>query len=239
MEDLHEWVSFKDDDDVVWMLDATFLTSNWNCIYGAGCLGVLDNPTPELEQGCCSHGAHFSDDEDHDRVMSFVPRLTAEDWQHIEITELTHVDSDGDRLTTTVEGGGCVFLNNPDFAGGAGCALHRAALRHGERPLDWKPEVCWQLPLRLDSYEDDNGITTMFLREWKRADWGTGGDEFHWWCTEDDLAFVDREPVYVTLKDEVSELVGDDVYEAFRQHVESKGTATFLPHPTTRADEAR
>ena len=42
-DDLHEWISFEDpDEDRTWLLDATFLTSNWTCIYGRGCQGVLD-----------------------------------------------------------------------------------------------------------------------------------------------------------------------------------------------------
>ena len=48
----------------------------------------------------------------------------------------------GDWATLVVDDA-CVFLNRPDFPGGPGCALHRAALDAGERPMDWKPNVCW------------------------------------------------------------------------------------------------
>ena len=41
---------------------------SWQCIYGRGCQGVLTGPAPELAQGCCSYGAHFTDDDDADRV---------------------------------------------------------------------------------------------------------------------------------------------------------------------------
>ncbi|MEE9414773.1 MAG: hypothetical protein V3V01_05765 [Acidimicrobiales bacterium] len=235
MDDLHEWVSLRDDEATVWLLDATFLTSNWRCIYGEGCSGVGHQPEPELEQGCCSHGAHLSDDDDRERVLHFASRLTAQDWQYCtdDISNAVEVDADGDGLTAKVDSA-CIFLNRPDFGGGAGCALHRAALRHGERPLDWKPEVCWQLPLRLDNYTDDNGQVTMLLREWKRADWGAGGAEFHWWCTEDDTAFVDQRSVFETMRDEIVELVGRDVYDAFSNHVAARGVAVFVAHPTHR-----
>ncbi len=56
--------------------------------------------------------------------------------------------------------------------------------------MDWKPDVCWQLPLRLEEKVDDNDHITKVLREWKRRDWGEGGFEFHWWCTEAPDAFV-------------------------------------------------
>jgi len=41
----------------------------------------LDTPTPELEQGCCSFGAHFVDEEDVDNVVKAFVRLTPEQMQ--------------------------------------------------------------------------------------------------------------------------------------------------------------
>ena len=53
--DLHEWISFEDDTDRrTWVFDATFLRSNWSCIYGAGCKGVLEHDATALAQGCCT-----------------------------------------------------------------------------------------------------------------------------------------------------------------------------------------
>ena len=64
-KDAHEWVSFEDlKRERTWMFDVTFLESNWTCIFGNGCQGVLTGPTPELVQGCCSYGAHFVDEKD-------------------------------------------------------------------------------------------------------------------------------------------------------------------------------
>src|ERR1700760_1427324 len=75
-EDAHEWVSFEDpDEERVWMFDVTFLLSGWNCIFGRGCQGVLTGPAEELVQGCCSYGAHFSDDEDRKRTEAHAERL--------------------------------------------------------------------------------------------------------------------------------------------------------------------
>ena len=107
----------------------------------------------------------------------------------------------------------CIFLNRPGSPQGAGCALHVAALEVGERPLDWKPNVCWQLPLRLEHSTDENGHVTSRLRDWKRRDWGAGGEDFHWWCTEGPEAYTGSEPVYVSARDEIVELVGAPIYE--------------------------
>src|SRR5580658_9870991 len=80
--DAHEWVSFEDNKRLrTWMFDVTFLESNWTCIFGAGCQGVLTEPTPELVQGCCSYGAHFTGEDDADRVLAAASTLTPAQWQ--------------------------------------------------------------------------------------------------------------------------------------------------------------
>ena len=48
-------------DDTVWRFEREFLESNWTCLFGQGCKGILDRPAEELNQGCCSLGAHFGD----------------------------------------------------------------------------------------------------------------------------------------------------------------------------------
>ena len=81
--DRHEWLSFEDEDqERTWVFDATFLTSNWNCIFGNGCQGVLTGPAPELVQGCCSYGAHLVDKKDARRVEKAAATLTPEEWQN-------------------------------------------------------------------------------------------------------------------------------------------------------------
>jgi hypothetical protein len=236
-DDRHELVSFDDPDERrTWVFDLTFLTSSWACIFGHGCQGVLTGPAPELEQGCCSYGAHLVDASDRLDVVAAADRLTDEQWQFRQNAEVGGgplVDDDGTIVTRLVDDA-CIFLNRPGFPGGAGCALHRAAVEVGERPLDWKPDVCWQLPLRLVEATDDSGQVVSTLREWKRRDWGAGGDEFHWWCTEAPDAFVGRVPVYEALRDEIIELVGPWAYDRFLDHVAARGTARLLPHPALR-----
>src|SRR3954466_10007302 len=81
-EDLHEWVSFEDPDEQrTWVFDVTFLTSNWSCIFGRGCPGVLTEPAPELVHGCCSYGAHLTGKKDRAHVEKMSERLTADQWQ--------------------------------------------------------------------------------------------------------------------------------------------------------------
>ena len=91
---------------------------------------------------------------------------------------ITEPPSKPDLVLITVDS---LRADRPGYAGGVGCALHIAALDAGERPLEWKPEVCWQVPLRLEHSTDEAGHLTSLLREWKRRDWGVGCTDFGWW----------------------------------------------------------
>ncbi|MDP9073072.1 MAG: hypothetical protein M3N98_02665, partial [Actinomycetota bacterium] len=211
----HEWLSFPDpDEDRTWLFDVTFLLSGWHCLYGAGCQGVLTGPTPELEQGCCSYGAHFTDADDVARVKASAATLRPDQWQFRPRSPragLVKTEPDGSVVTRLVQGA-CIFLNRPGFAGGAGCALHRAALEDGRRPMDLKPDVCWQLPLRRQDSVDEAGQVTSSVTQWDRRHWGAGGAEFHWWCTEAPEAFGGHAPVYVHMGAELQGLCGAGVY---------------------------
>jgi hypothetical protein len=235
--EVHEWVSFEVGDET-YQFDLTFLTSAWHCIYGQGCPGIDGRPAPELEIGCCSHGAHFADKDDRRHVAALVATLGPEDWQLKDEAEARGgaivKDAEAGAWVTRTHDGACILLNRPGFAGGAGCALHRAALERGERPVDWKPYVCWQLPLRLEFHTDDNGHLTNIVREWKRRDWGEGGADFHWWCTEAPEAFDGAEPVVVTLRDELVALVGEEPYRALLDHLATRPFGVALPHPTLK-----
>ena len=234
--DTHEWISFEDNKTQrTWVFDATFLRSKWSCIFGSGCKGVLDEDGTALSQGCCSYGAHFGDKKDLEKVLKFVPRLKKRHWQYKKKGEgpKGFLAKEDGATTTRLVDGACIFLNRPGFEGGAGCAFHIAALEAGERPLDWKPDVCWQLPLRLEDSIDEFGYVTTTIREWKRRDWGEGGADFHWWCTETDEAFVGGVPVYQYLRDELTEMVGAKVYAQLLSLIH-RDEWVPLPHPAIK-----
>ena len=239
--EVHEWISFEDPaEQRTWIFDATYLRSNHRCIYGEGCEGVLDAPAADMAQGCCSYGAHFVDDDDVQTVVKAFVRVEPRHMQfHAKAVKggfLRPGDPDDAGSAPTVTrlvDDACIFLNRPGFEGGVGCALHIAASEAGERPLDWKPNVCWQVPIRLEHTTDDNGHVTSQLREWKRRDWGEGGDEFHWWCTEAPEAFSGNEPVYVNSRDEIVELVGQHIYDLMVVQLERPDWVP-VAHPTVR-----
>jgi hypothetical protein len=232
--DRHEWISFEDpEEDRTWIFDVTFLLSRWTCIFGSGCHGVLTERAPELVQGCCSYGAHFTDDADRIRTEAAIAELTDEDWQFAAVGR-THgvVEQQEDGAwTTRLHEDACIMLNRTDFAGGPGCALHQAAARRGLRHMDLKPEVCWQLPLRRIDSTDELGHVTSTVREWKRRDWSEGGQEFAWWCTEGPEAFVGESTVLVSMRDELEAMVGAPIYALLLEALAER-TAPALPHPS-------
>jgi hypothetical protein len=240
-ENAHEWVSFEDPrEQRTWVFDVTFLTSAWTCIFGAGCQGVLTGPSPELVQGCCSYGAHLVDKADARRVEKAAKRLDKDGWQFHDKGKARGVlkrSKTGD-ITTRVVDGACIFLNRPGFATGPGCALHQQAVKEGREPLELKPEVCWQLPLRREDEVADDGHVTSTIRQWDRRHWGEGGREFHWWCTEAPEAFVAHEPVYVTMRAELTEMVGKKVYALLVAFLEERAQriprGVPLAHPALR-----
>ncbi len=235
----HEWISFEDSDELrTWVFDVTFLMSTWQCIFGHGCQGVLTGPAPELEQGCCSYGAHFTDGADVARVKAAAKTLQPDQWQFLSVGRrrgIVRAEADGSTVTRLVEGA-CIFLNRPGFPGGPGCALHRAALERGLEPLDLKPDVCWQLPLRREDETGDDGRVTSTITQWDRKHWGEGGDEFHWWCTEAPEAFNGSRAVYETLRPELTAMVGKSVYAQLLSYLEERRRPGIpLPHPVVRS----
>jgi hypothetical protein len=237
--DAHEWVSIEDPSEGrTWVVDVTFLESGWECIYGRGCQGVLTGPTPELEQGCCSYGAHFTSEEDAERVQTVALTLTAEQWQFRSrgrsargVVRTTRAGE----IVTRLADDACIFLNRPGFGGGAGCALHRAALDRGIEPLELKPDVCWQLPIRRVDEVGPDGHVTSTLSQWRRRHWGDGGHDFAWWCTEAPEAFGSRRPVYETMRAEIVAMTGEEVYGLIRSYLEERRRRPVrLRHPALR-----
>lgn len=238
--DAHEWVTFEDPKRKrEWRFDVSFLESNWTCIFGDGCKGVLTEDATDLVQGCCSYGAHFVDENDARRVEKAAKRLTEDQWQFKAkgAKGTTRTKKNGEITTRLVEDA-CIFLNRPGFKRGPGCALHVLAMDTGESYIPLKPEVCWQVPLRRDDENRDDGYVVTSIRQWDRRDWGGGGEEFHWWCTESPDAFVGRTRVVDSMKDELVAMIGESTYEMLLGYMDSRASqpkGVRLPHPAVRS----
>ena len=217
-----EWVEFLDPDDAEHLIaaDMTWLLSHWTCVFGTpACQGIIEG---RPDDGCCSHGAFFSDEEDVERLHESVKLLRPEDWQfmkqglgkkgYIEEYELEGESA----LRTRRYLGACIFLNRPGFEGGIGCALHAMALERGIEPLEVKPDVCWQLPIRRtqDWVERPDGelILKTTVTEYDRRGWGEGGADLDWYCSGSPDAHVGAEAVWQSYAPELTELFGEAAY---------------------------
>jgi hypothetical protein len=241
-----EWVEFVDPADAEHLIraDLTWLLSRWTCVFGKACHGIVEG---RGDEGCCSHGAFFTDSDDEDRVRKAAKRLTPQTWQHFRrgfknYTEMDTIDGKNParRTATRTDEGPCVFLNDADFPGGGGCALHAQALRDGVHPLEYKPDVCWQLPVRRDqdwvNRPDGTKVLVTVLTEFDRRGWGSGGHDLHWWCTSSPEAHVGQEPMYLSYEPELVALIGKSAYAKLAELCAARvKTGLVAPHPATVA----
>jgi hypothetical protein len=249
-----EWIEFEDPDDAEhWVrADLTWLCSRWTCIFGRGCHGTVEG---QASTGCCNHGAYYSDRDDQKRVKRFAKQLTREDWQLYDEghrpgkngaskLDFTEKGEDDGKPKTRVIDGACIFANREGHAGGIGCALHGLALRLGLNPLETKPEVCWQLPVRREQEWVDRPDGTRILRstlaEFDRRGWGEGGHDLDWYCTSSPEAHVGGEPMYLSYGPELVALVGQKAYDALAQICAKRlELGLVAKHPATVAAEKR
>jgi hypothetical protein len=240
-----EWVEFDDpgDPDHRIRADLTWLTSAWTCIYGRGCAGVVEG---RPDDGCCSHGAFFTDEDDLARVTANVALLTDDDWQLAAVGRESWTEEDaaddaepGVRsLRTRTVDGACVFLNRPGHPGGTGCALHGMALSTGVHPLTTKPDVCWQLPVRREQEHVDRPDGTRVLVTsvgvFDGRGWGPGGPDLPWWCTGAPAAHVSPEALVETYRPELIALLGEPAYAELRRLTELRlDQGMVSPHPAS------
>ena len=236
------WIEFRDpaDDGQVYRCDLTWLTSNWTCIFGNGCAGIYaDAP----DAGCCTLGAHFSDKDDEKRTADAVDRLDASLWQKkpqgkLRRKDWVETDEDGDRKTR-VEGGACIFHNDPGFEGGYGCALHALALKEGVHFVETKPDVCWQLPIRRSfrnvEVADGTSYLEISIGEYERSGWGPGGHDLDWYCTANTEAHVGAEPVYLSNATELIAMMGQPAYDVLASRCEAhlRSRSQLALHPAS------
>lgn len=230
-----EWLELPDpaDPDHVFRCDLTWLLSSWTCLFGNGCHGVVEGGG---DDGCCSHGAYLSDKDDERRVRAAVRSLTRETWQQHGRGRAHWVEEEDGRAKTRVVDGACVFHNRPGFPGGHGCALHALALREGRHPMETKPDVCWQLPVRRAEEwvqrPDETQVLVTTISEFDRRGWGPGGHDLHWWCTSSPEAHTGRTRLYESYESELVGLMGRPAYDALAEACRRRcRQGQLAPHP--------
>jgi len=92
-------------------------------------------------------------------------------------------------------------------------------LAAGESPIDWKPSVCWQLPIRVEWEMQPDGIENATVRGWTRRDWGEEGTTMAWCCTEEAEAYTGGEAVVDSLAAELAAIAGPEVFVRLRSRL--------------------
>ncbi len=246
-----EWYEFFDpaDPEHLISIDLTWLLSRWSCVFGTpACQGIVAG---RPDDGCCTHGAYLTDDDDRARLAAGVAMLTADDWQfykrgsgadplgpkgYLEESDL----DDEPALKTRVHKGACIFANRPGFPAGQGCALHAVALRRGIEPLTVKPDVCWQLPVRREqewvTRPDGTEILKTTITEYDRRGWGEGGHDLQWYCTGSPDAHVGAAPVFASYAPELTEMLGAAAYDELAEVCRRRTRLGIVAvHPATAA----
>lgn len=215
-----DWLVLADGDGS-WQVDASFLASNWTCIWDRGCQGIERTADPEAGLGCCSVGAELLDEEEAMTIAALAATIDPNAFQHyVEFVghgAFSDTPTPAGKRNTRVVDGACIFLNRPGFEGGHGCVLHAEAQRLGESHIDWKPSICWQLPLRVQRSSEEATV-----RGWLRQDWGDEGDAMAWCCTEGEQAYVGERPVVESLREELVALLGEDLVDEIAQRLASR-----------------
>jgi proteasome lid subunit RPN8/RPN11 len=230
-----------------WRVNASFLLSNWKCIYGQGCPGHFGVQDMEVHPttACCSIGFWTNDRADLEAVEKRVAMLTDADWDADRRADyikrgdwaVRYKDENDDvNVKSRVVDGACIFsnrdLNKP------GCAfLHLGAridatvtdIENNEGHAQWMPDVCSTVPLRITETPEGQHV----IDQWDADEWG--GDDDHgthdewmvWWCTDTPDAYVGESALYIRMRDELTRAMGKRGYDILAEELDKrKGTVT-------------
>jgi hypothetical protein len=118
------------------------------------------------------------------------------------------------------------------------------ALRNGIEPLQVKPDVCWQLPVRRtqewETRPDGTEILVDTITEYDRRGWGEGGHDLQWYCSGSPDAHVGAQQVWESYAPELTELVGAAAYAELAAACRRRaGLGLIAVHPATAAATTR
>jgi hypothetical protein len=235
-----DWVTFTGPSGKVYQANVSFLLSNYNCIYGQGCHGLLNRYTDFSDVACCERGVTFIDDDDFNHVSQMVTELTEEDCDNIDHvrTKGWYISGkNGKPYKTRKMNDGCIFANRTGgSAGKPGCAFHHLAERTERHYADTKPYICWTVPLLFGNEIDleEGGPEIIQISAFTSDSWG--GDEdrdgkrghMGFWCIDAPDAYGDSRAVYQSNGYELRKLMGNEDYDYMVELIRDR-TPTPMP----------
>jgi hypothetical protein len=258
------WYQFNDvtKKDVVWRVNASFLLSNWNCIYGRGCAGIF-GATAETYQpdvACCVVGTHLTAGE-VERLDGYVAEMTEEDigpkglayirkhgWRKDSGGAHDPGDMDAYISRTRLRDGGCVMAKRAgDGDKKTGCAFVHYGNRMGKPDhISVMPLICWRVPLMLSHETEPYTLREVRVVHPVDADvWGDGDEPeerdtwMKWWCTDTPDAYTGTNPVYRLMGLELKAMMGDANYDKMCEYLDKQDPGTTVPMPGAVANGGR
>ena len=215
-----------------------------------GCQGVLTAPAPELVQGCCSYGAHFSDQGPRPRRA--VARRTSPTTSGSSRSrpQEGHLRQGGQGTTASRTGGPASSTTRASSStarvgrAGPGCALHQMAMRTGNHHSD--VEARGVLAAAACGGSTRSRTTAPSSRR-SRSSGATAGaraaKSSAWWCTEAPEAFVgQRARVPRRWRVELRKMLGNEAVPAGRPTTSTPArrapSRAPVRHPAQREVEA-
>ena len=208
------------DGDVTWRFDRAFLTSNWTCIWGRGCKGILDEPAEHLNQGCCSIGAETDRrrrSHDHLRVggdarRRFLPTPLGHRRRRRVQRRHPHQHQSGRRRVHLLQQ---TWLRR---GRGVRAAPRRSARRTNHRPCG-SHRCAGNCPSKSTGRCNPTAPRSPRSAGGSEATGATTVYSMHWCCTEGPEAYVGDRPVVESLADELIAVVGEPVYVELRRRL--------------------
>ena len=161
--------------DTIWRFERSFMTSNWTCIWGRGCLGIGDTRDSVTGHGCCSLGAELDGVDEAMNLAAMAATLTPEIFQFHDKAQTGGIFRDEQNNATRVVDG--AQLGKPWIDIGRNLRLRGAGgfrvVSEGE-VIDLRAPVDDWLYRRIPVADRQNGVrchATGII-----ADGGTGGN---------------------------------------------------------------
>jgi hypothetical protein len=205
--------------ETIWRFEKDFFTSNWTCIWGKGCKGIDVAEDTTKNFGCCSLGCELDGVEEAMNLSAYAAMIPQHLFQFSAEAKTNGIFANEKNSATRVIDGACIFLNRNGFSGGTGCALHLGALHFEESITEWKPSVCWQLPIKVDWEMREDNVEVATVHRWDRKAWGEVGDDMAWCCTEGSEAYCGESRVIDSLSEEIAGIVGEPVFVELRKRL--------------------
>lgn len=234
-------------EDEQYMVNLSFLASNYTCIYGKGTCGFrvgVNEPTYRTDIGGCCFGGVDVFTEEREHMEEMASQLTPELVNPATYERIK--DGKGFKHTYDAEGnitashtriwdGGCVFANRANEGDKRGCSFHHLAESKGLEHVDAMPNICWAHPIVFSELDvdDDPDVMSGVIHVISNASYetwnfevteatGSADDLIQAVCTESPDTYIGDRPVYKSYSRELIELLGQECYDMLVVEIERR-----------------